>query len=330
MPQGRLENENKLNSRLNNTLSSLPDYVRNWNSYLSANGKTAHSRSTFTCIVGEFLAYVGNGNPNIAIKKITKSKVRDYFIEIQTKKTKNGEIKETSISYRRVTYSALNSFFQFLKEDGYIKENYIDTISYPKGNDLVRIKSNRILLTEREFKAILDEARKDKNELYRYRGACILALLMATGMRKSALLSINIEDVDLESNQITVIDKGNKYFNYPIPGNVVNILNEWVEFRKKYLEGKQCNALFISSHKQRIDIGTIDYTVKKYSEKALGKGISPHKIRAGFASINYNNTSDLIFVQRAMGHSYSSTTERYIVTDDTEREKASQYIGSIL
>ena len=229
-----------------------------------------------------------------------------------------------------MVYSVLNNFFGFLKNDGYIKENYIDNISYPKGNDLVRIKSNRIFLTEEDFNKILNEAKKEKNELYRYRNTCILALLMVTGIRKSALLSINIEDINFKTKTLVVIDKGNKYFEYPLPDNVIIIVKEWLEYRKKLLNGEHTSALFISSHNQRFAVTSLDYTVKKYTERALGKGFYAHKIRSGFASINYKHNPDLVFVQKAMGHAYSSTTERYITTDNTEREKAVGYIGSIL
>ena len=70
--------------------------------------------------------------------------------------------------------------------------------------------------------------------------------------------------------------------------------------------------------------------IQKYTEQALGKPLSPHKLRAGFCSILYSKTHDIEFVRRAVGHSNIATTTRYIVTDGSERRKASKLLRDIL
>ena len=54
--------------------------------------------------------------------------------------------------------------------------------------------------------------------------------------------------------------------------------------------------------------------------------VSPHKIRAGVASILYEETKDIEFVRRAIGHTNVATTQRYIRTENKEREKASKLL----
>ena len=75
---------------------------------------------------------------------------------------------------------------------------------------------------------------------------------------------------------------------------------------------------------------TIKYLVYKYTERALGKALSPHKLRAGYCSILYNQTHDIEFVRRAVGHANVATTQRYIVTNGSEKKKVAEIMGSLL
>ena len=70
--------------------------------------------------------------------------------------------------------------------------------------------------------------------------------------------------------------------------------------------------------------------VKKYTAVALEKGISPHKIRAGFCSILYEQTGDIEFVRDAVGHASVTTTQRYVVKDDTARLKAASIMNDLI
>ena len=218
-----------------------------------------------------------------------------------------------------------------MKLKRYVKENYIESIPYPKNKDLDKINMKKKFLNEDAFKKILDVAKNEKSDGLRERNVCILFLFMTTGMRKSALMSINVDDVDLANRKITVIDKGDKVFEYPLKDLSVQYILDWLEVRKKYVNrgNKDSKALFISTRGGRIEKDAVDNIVKKYYFEAIGKELTPHKLRSGFASINYKNNPDIVFVQRAMGHSNISTTMRYVVTENKEREVAADYMSNI-
>jgi site-specific recombinase XerC len=108
----------------------------------------------------------------------------------------------------------------------------------------------------------------------------------------------------------------------------IEALNEWVYDRESW--NTSSNALFISENGNRISATALSELVEKYCQDALGYHISPHKLRAGFCSILYKETGNAEFVRRAVGHSNISTTQRYIVTDNNERAKASELIDGLL
>ena len=77
-------------------------------------------------------------------------------------------------------------------------------------------------------------------------------------------------------------------------------------------------------------VNTVANVVRKYSKIGLGYEISPHKLRSGYCSILYNKTGDIEFVRRAVGHSRVDTTQRYIVTKGSEKEKAAEIMEGLL
>ena len=216
-----------------------------------------------------------------------------------------------------------------MAKHNYILSNYMEDIKKPRNRDLVRINQNRTLLTERDFKLILHSAAMEKDPILKRRDQAILMLFMSTGMRREALRSINISDINFKEQTLTVIDKGDKVQIYKLGDKCVDAINNWLEYRKAYVSVPS-DALFLSNQGSRISSNGLAKVVCKYSKKAIGREIRPHKLRAGYCSILYANNPDIEFVRRSVGHSDVSTTQRYIVTKGSEREKAAEIMDNAL
>ena len=331
--RGRIENNNRIKQTIEENLKNMPQFVNEWYINLIASGKEPSSCNDYIRKIRRFLTYINKDIVNIKPEDITMSITESYFISIQTKKC-NGVEVETSDSYKQSVWCALNNFLEFMRNRKYIDSNYMSLISKPKNKDLQRINENRILLTKEDFNLILQSiengAGSNKAKARQKRDMLIMLLFMQTGMRKTALSEINLEDLDLDKRELTVIDKGNKRHVYYLTDNILRYLYLWLAQRKDILNGEQCDALFISDNKKRLSDNAIYNLVEKYCEDALNEKISPHKIRSGFCSILYNETKDAEFVRRAVGHSNIATTQRYIVTDNTEKEVAANMIDRYL
>lgn len=336
--QGRLEGEIKRERNINNTLSQLPQFVTEWYYNLKASKKTAASCIDYTNKIRRFLTYI-NSNPKLVTPNdITLSVVQQYFISIQTKEDAEGNLVYTSDSYQQTVWCCLNNLFDFLVETNQMDKNHMKMITKPKNKDLDRINEHRILLTKKDFNAIINavkegtgshKARAFQDSL-RNRDMAIIFLFMTTGMRKTALSEINISDLDMDNEVLYVVDKGNKKHSYKLSDKTYDAIYWWLEDREDILDGEYNDALFISDTKERLSSAAIYKLVCKYCEGALGYHISPHKLRAGFCSILYNETGDVEFVRRAVGHSNVATTQRYIVTKNVEKEKAVSIIDGLL
>lgn len=333
--QGRLEHELKQEKMINAKLNIMPEFVTEWYLNLKASQRTAATCYDYIIKIYNYLYFI---NPNVKTVKysdISLSKTQQYFISIQTKNVK-GNTVYTSDSYQQTVWCCLNNFLHYLYKTNKITSNYMEMISKPKNNDLERINQHRILLTRDDFNKIINvvkcgvATKIDKSYLFnmKNRDLLIMYLFMTTGIRKTALSEINISDIDFDEEVLYVIDKGNKRHSYPLSNVVMEALYDWLDDRDN-LDIQNENALFVSLTGNRLTSTAIYNIVDKYSKEALGYHISPHKLRSGFCSILYDETRDTEFVRRAVGHSNIATTQRYIVTDNNERTKASEIISNI-
>ena len=333
--QGRLETEIKKETVLLKKIQNMPEYLQEWYYNLKASQKTITTCRDYINKIEKFLTFINPSIKEIDPQNISLKDIQRYFILIQ-KREVNGQQTYTSDSYQQTVWCCLNNFFGFLYNTNKISKNYMTMIAKPKNKDLERINENRILLTKYDFNHILesveegagsDKARVCQKRL-KNRDRAILLLFMTTGMRETALSEINIEDIDFINNTLKVIDKGNKFHVYNLSEKTINSLDLWLQDREKWKTNS--DALFIAENGNRIGSSTLAKLVDKYCQDALGYHISPHKLRAGFCSILYQETGNAEFVRRAVGHSNIATTQRYIVTDNNERAKASELINDLL
>ena len=335
--KGRLECEIKIELVIEKTLSTMPFYVNEWYYNLKASNKTSASCNDFINKIRRFLIFINENMSSINISDITLEKVEEYFIFIQKKRNNNNEIEYTSSSYQYGIWCALRNFFEFLERKKYINENFMNYIKRPKNNDLDRINENRILLTKYDFNKIIDSANKgvgskkaiSHQRKFKNRDLSILMLFMTTGIRREALSQINIEDLNLIEKKLIVTDKGKKRHIYTLSDKVIKVIEEWIKERDSINLNKN-DALFISGNGKRMTSSALYKLVEKYCDDALGYHVSPHKLRAGFCSILYEEKGDIEFVRRAVGHSNIATTQRYIITRNCEKEEASNLISSFL
>ena len=332
---GRVENDLKIFRQIENNLLDYPAYINSWYYYLKANNQSATTCKDYINKIIRFLEFIDLDIEDIELSDLNEDNIIKYFLKIKFK----DDGSETSISYRQCIWSCLNNFFDFLYNKKMIPTNYFISsgINRPKGNDLEKINRNRKLLTKQDFKNIIDavdsgagtpKARKTQRK-FRNRDKAILLILMTTGMRKTALQEINVEDIDFENNTLRIIDKGHKLHTYFLTDEIINVINKWLTDRYFILGRRVGGALFVSGKRKRMCGDSIANLVDKYAYEALGYHISPHKLRSGLASILYEEKHDIEYVRRVIGHSNITTTQRYIVTNNAEREEAANMISGL-
>ena len=332
--KGRLEHSLQIEKNIKEILSTLPQYVTEYY-YEFKSGRQPTACREYIRKIAKFLYFIDSSNvKQINPKQITKFDVTRFLDSIEYIMDNNGNKKQSSLSYRKCYHSVLKSFFDFLTENDYITENPMNKIKRVRGEDFV----NRKFLDEDDLKEVLLAVecgagnRRSVAMQYKWksRDRAIMMLFMQTGIRETALSEINIEDIDFENHIIkSVIEKGHKDRTFTMSPQLEKAILDWMCDREKIID-KNEDALFISKSKTRMTQRSLSDIVIKYTKEALGYSVTPHKLRASFATNLYEATGDIQLVQEAMNHTDVSTTQLYVQSSDRNRKRASSAIESIM
>ncbi len=203
--------------------------------------------------------------------------------------------------------AAARSFFSFMLAEGNIKDNPTLNITSPRvGKSLpkpISISQVRRLL-EQPTRQSTPEAKRDR---------AILELLYASGMRVSELVSLNLGDLDTESNYVRCFGKGHKERLIPIYQQAASVVAEYVrESRLRLAHSDAEQALFLNRRGDRLTRQGLWQILKGYAKSAeLDGEITPHTLRHSFATHMLNGGADLRSVQELLGHANISTTQVY-------------------
>ena len=331
--EGRLENQIKIEKKINSILSTLPKEVTEYylNFSISKEFRTCYE---YIKKLNKFFKYYAS-EENINVMDIKFNNISDIdiakFMKLIETKESGDEIVYTSFSYRKQFYSIFNSFFSFLDKKRYIDSNPVRLIDRPTKKDKVTHtflkKEDLDLIIESVLNGVGSDKAINKQKEWKERDLAIVYTFIYTGMRESALCEIDIDKVDLENGILTVIDKEHKFNTYKISSKLKRILEDWILKRKELLGDTSCDALFISNRKARLNQESVRILINKYSEEALGKKVSPHRLRAAYGNLIYEKTHDIELTSRAMKHSDISTTRIYLESDE---EKINNKVANMM
>ena len=184
-------------------------------------------------------------------------------------------------------------------------------------------------MTPEEIKSVFDKIEMESRSIVKNRDMCILAIGLSTGLRVSAIVNIDIEDIDFKENTIKVIEKGRKTRFIKFADTLRNILLVWIKDRELYFDGDITGPLFISQKRNRMSVDSVREVVKKYT-KHLPKHITPHKLRSSAAMNLHGAGVDILTIASILGHENVSTTQRYTEAYDKDKTNASKILDEII
>ena len=233
---------------------------------------------------------------------VKESDIQDYIKELEEKGKKPSSISRCIASIR--------SFYQFVLKNKKIKVDPTKNIKSPKIEK--RVPS---VLTSKEVELLLNQP-KDV-DLKGIRDKAMLEFAYATGMRVTEIISLNIDDVNLEEGYVTC-KHANKQRNIPLGTISLKALREYIEeARDVLIKTESEQALFVNINGSRLTRQGFWKIIKYYKEQAhINKDITPHVLRHSFATHLLQNGADLKAIQTMLGHSDISSTQVYMQFQD--------------
>ena len=322
---GRIEKENKAKELMEKRLSKLPEIFTAFYDWMDAREKSYTTMNNYINHIVEFM------NFNAAWKKddkfyeqVTDNHIEKYITSIR-RKIVDGEEIVVGDGIRAAKWSSLNTFFKFLSQKKYITNNPMLLTERPK----IKTQHTVTYMTQKEIESVFKRILKEARPMIKNRDFCIMAMGLGTGLRVSAMVNINIEDVNFVTNTIKVIEKGRKIREIKFAENLRNLLLIWIKDREILFGGEQTGPLFLSQKKTRMSVDSVEHLVKKYTNH-LPKKITPHKLRSSAAMNLHGAGVDILTIASILGHENVTTTQRYTRAYDEDQKAATNILDNLI
>lgn len=220
--------------------------------------------------------------------------IRSWILSLSKKGISNLSIN------RKV--SSLKSFFKFLQKIGEIETNPLI------GHKALKVqKKIQVPFSKKEILEVMDAIQGDDFESVRNR--LVIEMLYATGIRRTELLHIKVQDIDFSENVIRILGKRNKERFVPILSTMLTSIHNYLPLRNERAEN---DYLFVTSKGNKMYETLVYRIINSYFSLASTKlKRSPHILRHSFATHLLNEGANLNSVKELLGHSSLASTQVY-------------------
>ena len=207
--------------------------------------------------------------------------------------------------------SAVKSLYRFLLGLGLVKVNITSMVIVPKAD-----KPLPIFFRESEMEAFKDrnkvpcyEEGMDKADwLAAMRDYLVVELLYQTGMRRSELVALNDNDVDVKGRQIRVFGKRKKERIVPMGEHLASTVQEYLQVKRDILTENNGFGIFLVRKKKNGDwvalgaAGIYNIVRARMGDVSTLKKHSPHVLRHTFATRCIEAGVPALVLKKWMGH----------------------------
>ena len=283
-------------------------------------------RIFFEFLAREITQFHGMAASDFDTADIENIKIQDVelYIDFLAKGTATNMRNGEKSIMRKV--SCLRAFFRYLFKKDEIKSNIMPKIDLPKLHEkpIVRLDSGEVgrLLAAADGGAGLTKGQMRFHAATKVRDETIIVFFLATGVRISELVGLNVGDIDLARGSFRVTRKGGGQTILYMPAELKNQISLYLG--KDETVGNT-TPLFKSLQNKRISVRAVQDLIKKYARLAAPlKNISPHKLRSTFGTNLYRTTKDIYIVADVLGHRDVNTTKKHYaaISDDVRKEAA--------
>lgn len=270
--------------------------------------RSAHTVTAYCQDIEQFLHYADQQYTVCRPDDVTSVIVRSWAVSLM-------DIGVASTSIRR-KISSLKAFYKYLQRRKGLTYNPVTAVTLPRTGKRVPT-----FIPVRSMEQFFDRLPRD-NSFLAARDRLILTMFYETGMRRSELLSVDLDRMDLVRKQIQIVGKRNKERIIPIGDGLVECILKYVQVRNDVVEGPDPKAFFVTEKGRPLSVRSLYELVHHYLQSVgqLEKR-SPHVLRHTFATHLAESGADLQAIRSLLGHSSLASTQVYTHTQISQLKK---------
>ena len=258
--------------------------------------------------IESFAGFCKEHHDAVNLENVSYPLIRSWIVDLSDQGVSNRTIN------RKI--SSLQAYYKFLLKIGEI------TVSpMVKHRALKTEKKIEVPFSEKEMESVLSEI-PFEDDFEGERDKLIIELLYATGMRRTELVNLKIQDLDLAGHQLKVLGKRNKERIIPLLHSTVRQINTYLDKRSELQSRSDSSYLLLTKDGLKIYETLVYRTINKYFSLVSPKvKKSPHILRHTFATHLLNRGADLNSVKELLGHSSLASTQVYTHNSIAELKK---------
>jgi site-specific recombinase XerD len=286
--------------------------IRDFVLYLEAEkGYSPKTTEAYCYDLRQFFDFMAGEGVECAVENVTASLVRGWVVSMHRKNLSKATIA------RRL--HGLRSFWTCLLQFGHANCDPVREVSVPKYE-----RSLPKYLPAEDLQKLLDASERSPSVLCGFRNYAMMWLLIFTGMRRTELIELKLNDVSLREGTVRIRGKGQKERVVPLVERAVDAVSDWLELRPGH---KGHDYLFTTSRGNRIHPSRMQRIWRSILERTDidDDGVSLHTLRHSMATLLLQSgDASLPEIQRVLGHSRLDTTAIYLHVTEGELREAVQ------
>jgi integrase/recombinase XerD len=276
----------------------MNDLIQEFLNYITVErGLSRNTIDAYRRDLNQFAVYLAEQGL-VAAAQVQAQTLVEYLLHLHRQ-----ELKAASVTRK---LAAIRSFFQYAVRERHLKIDpsvTIDSLKTPQRLPKV--------LSEKEINRLLEQpgASKPAN----LRDKAMLELMYATGVRVSELVSLKLNDINMDMGYIRCFGKGSKERIVPMGGSAVNALLDYLDRgRPKIIKRAAEETLFLNHHGRKMTRQGFWQIIQAAARRVgIEIVVTPHMLRHSFATHLLDHGADLRSVQEMLGHTDIATTQIY-------------------
>ena len=278
----------------------LPDLDHCKRAVLNSLGSPA-SRRVYEYAIDQFIAWYCS-EPRLAFNRIV---VVRYRMHLESRGLAANTINQQLAAVRRLAHEAADA--------GLLSPELAAGISRVKGVKQLGFRAGNWLSTEQSSEVLKHAC---GSTMRAKRDYAMLAMLLGCGFRRSELVGLEVDEIQMRQGHWAVVDligKGGHIRTVPIPAWVKTARDQWI-LAARVTEGRIFRGVARTGKVWGTGISqnVVWYVVRSCCGRAGLEHIAPHDLRRTCAKLCHDSGGALEQIQFLLGHASVQTTERYL------------------